>query len=62
MRLRRALPPQSCGKPRHCWDRGEKQPENQQLKKPPKRRCYLIRLIWSTLSELIFSCGSTMLD
>ena len=44
MRLRRALPPQSRGNQRHCWAEPEKPQERQQLKKAPKRRCYLIRL------------------
>ncbi|ECE4980369.1 hypothetical protein FQH33_24625 [Escherichia coli] len=42
MRLRRALPAQSCGKQHHCWAERRKPPESPQLKKTPKRRCYLI--------------------
>ncbi|ECE2805330.1 hypothetical protein C5W82_24955 [Salmonella enterica subsp. enterica] len=57
MRLRRARPPQSCCKPHHCWAGRRKPPESQLLKKTPKRRCYLIRLIWCTLkvSRVSFS-------
>ncbi|PAT78380.1 hypothetical protein BTQ01_23270 [Escherichia coli] len=47
MRLRRALPPQSCGKPRHYGAERRKSQERSLLKKTPKGRCYLIRLIWS---------------
>ena len=44
MRLWRARPPQSCGKPHHCWAERRKPRESPLLKKTPKRRCYLIRL------------------
>ncbi|ECY0828762.1 hypothetical protein F6040_24815 [Salmonella enterica] len=36
MRLRRARPPQSCGKPHHCWAERRKPPESPLLKKTPK--------------------------
>ncbi|EFK17585.1 hypothetical protein HMPREF9541_00007, partial [Escherichia coli MS 116-1] len=42
MRLRRALPPQSRGKPRHCRAERGKTAKNLLLKKTPERRCYLI--------------------
>ncbi|MHB9818045.1 hypothetical protein [Escherichia coli] len=42
MRLRRARPPQSCGKPHHCWAERRKPPESPLLEKDAERRCYLI--------------------
>ncbi|EFC0397950.1 hypothetical protein FRO03_26120 [Escherichia coli] len=42
MRLRRALPPQSCGKTRHYRTEQRRARESTQLNKSPKRRCYLI--------------------
>ncbi|HAH2739478.1 hypothetical protein A6578_25275 [Escherichia coli] len=41
-RLRRALSPKSCGKPRHYRAQRKKTSEKRLLKKAPKRRCYLI--------------------
>ncbi|QES68928.1 hypothetical protein EST51_26805 (plasmid) [Escherichia coli] len=47
MRLRRALPAQSCGKQHHCRAERGKTAKDLLLKKTPEGRCYLIRLIWS---------------
>ncbi|EFD7795595.1 hypothetical protein FY858_21910 [Escherichia coli] len=42
MRLRRALPAQSCGKQHHCRAERGKTAKNLLLKKTTERRCYLI--------------------
>ncbi|EFE7289137.1 hypothetical protein F9X64_24695 [Escherichia coli] len=42
MRLRRALPAQSCGKQHHCRAERGKTAKDLLLKKTTERRCYLI--------------------